>query len=53
MQKWHVSGLLAQEKILNTLAVTEVEIKSAMGQHHTSAGMAKLSVAKYGMILEL
>ena len=47
-----MSGL-TQEKILNTLAVTEVEIKSAMWQHHMSAGMAKLSVSKNGNILEL
>ena len=47
-----MSGL-AQEKILNTLAVTEVEIKSAMWHHYTSAGMPKLSVSKNGKILEL
>lgn len=40
-----MSGL-AQEKILNTLAVTEVEIISAMWQYHMSAGMAKLSVSQ-------
>ena len=46
-------GLLAQEKILNTLAVTEMEIKSTVWQHYTSVRMAKLSVAKNLEVLEL